>query len=338
MGKLPQLSFADVPQWHRERLSAWLDEWETELRLRNLDSPNIMPSKILAVISSENTAAGEFVRNYDTDVSVGQIRLLSPTVLPQASQPVYIAVLSEWEDDMVVIAPFSPFSQPATVGELLSGRNEAPLRVLSAWNSPAIPRSAIASSWVVDDLSEIEFNDFHAILDHVTTGEPLPEHLGQRVGPPLTHPQDPRLQFQREQISMLAPLLRTAMEFTAFKHLAHKLYVLSPWPAGGESRDDRMAAESVKEAPLEFAEYAIGETRFVLRLLTQTDGKQVDITVLDATGVRSLDLDGSQFISRTGESVRITNGRAVCSRTAVVSDFTFVMPDASQPKLRHINQ
>ena len=213
MAKLPIIEIREAPSEQARRLSAWLDEWEAEMRLRQADGAEMAserPGKGFGHV--EAFGASRFRgQEYDEPIRAGQIRLLSARTVPQARRPLFVAVLSEWEDGLALVTPYGPFSEPASTGELLTGRQDSALRVLCLWNSHTLPHVAIAESWVVDDLTGTELADAWAAFEHITFGKALNSALAERVGPPICHPRDPRRQYQEEELKLLAPLARVAL-------------------------------------------------------------------------------------------------------------------------------
>jgi hypothetical protein len=87
---------------------------------------------------------------------------------------------------------------------MLSGREAAPLRVLCAWNARRMTPAQLADSWYVDDLSDEELGEAAALLQHLRFGQPVPDPLRGRTGPPLRHPADPRHEYLEEEEGLLA--------------------------------------------------------------------------------------------------------------------------------------
>jgi len=203
---------ANPPDWQRHMLAAWLSEWQMELRLRQVDEvgEHQVPSELNR---GQQQCTDLGIEPYDKQVTVGEVRLLSPCVVPETSRPVYVAVLSDWEAGMKLIAPYGRFSNPGSTGELLTGRTHHPLRVLCLWNCVSVPDEAIASGWKVDDLNAKEIEEAWAAFIHVLTGRPLPPTLIERIGPPICNSADPRCQYQQEELRVTARLATQALWF-----------------------------------------------------------------------------------------------------------------------------
>lgn len=207
-GRLTALSPTTL-LWQVQRLSAWLSEWELEMKLRKAPMP---VDDSAPATEEQKRELTHLVSYYDLQVSCGEIRLLSPQLIPGCSRPLYFAVVSDWNDKMKLIAPYGYFSEPASTGELFTGRKNSDLRVLCLWNSHTLPINLVAQSWFVDTMSKKELDEARIVFEHVTFGHELPTHLVERVGPPICDPKDPRTVYQKEQMEIMRPLARKAIE------------------------------------------------------------------------------------------------------------------------------
>ncbi len=191
-----------------ERLRRWLDEWQLDQALgRETASeeafshgsgdaaPTLLPGAPLEV---------------EAEPAAGQIRLLAPELTGHEAPPVWIAILDRRADGAGLTAPFSRFSEPALPGELALPRTSAPLRVLCLWNAWWWQPAAVAQSWVVETLTPAELEDALVVWSWENraadatslSGDALPPALAARVGPPLIHPDDPRVTYRYQ--TMLA--------------------------------------------------------------------------------------------------------------------------------------
>jgi hypothetical protein len=203
MKKLPPRPITQLPTPQREHLSAWLHEWEVELQLRKMDDD----------ASLEQLPEGAMNGTpLDEPVCVGEIRLLAPHLLPPGQRPVYVLVVSKWDNDWKLVTPFSQFPLPATQGELLTLRSEGPWQVLQVWNSRTLPNEVIAESWVADTASESLLDEAWAVFRHVTFSAELPDELSSRIGPPVLQPHDPRIKYQEMEMALLSGLAREAFK------------------------------------------------------------------------------------------------------------------------------
>ena len=192
----------------KEQLKQWLCLWYGQ---KELELPEDDESSDGTITPEDMKELKSLVRPFDTNIKVGEIRMLS-SELVEADRPYYIAVIKEWDADMVLIAPYAPFPVPATQYELETGRDHFSLAVLECWNTRSILTQLLEKSWVVDKLSKQEMEEAFAVFSSSFTGRPLPKELEDRVGLPIVNPKDPRIQYQNQEMELIAPLTRKSME------------------------------------------------------------------------------------------------------------------------------
>lgn len=191
-----------------ELLDAWLAEREIDRSLRSLpDDP--LPFTVDAKRLAAATAP------FDGNVEPGQIRILSTEFVSGEDAIPFVAVLDRWMADLWLVAPFSPYSTPATPGEMASGVRFAGRRVLQCWNARTAHESLVAQSYVAGTLDESVRSDALALFRHVTAGAPLPDSFAALVGAPVLSKADPRREFLAESAARYAPLTAAARETEA---------------------------------------------------------------------------------------------------------------------------
>lgn len=208
MSQLPKIHWVEDP--NREKLALWFGIRDADLSLRRSRVAGEVPEKeaIGDSGSSLHVVASPVVdpvpiSEYDFDVSVGEIRLLAPRLCPLAERPIYVAVFREWEDGMIILAPYSPYSIAATRTELEFRDRMHPLRVVCPWNSLTVHPFSLSESWKIDVLSPDEMKDIWHVFRHSATGHSLPEYLNSRIGCPIRRPHDPRIAYQDEEAGTL---------------------------------------------------------------------------------------------------------------------------------------
>ncbi len=199
-----------------EWLDAWLAERDADLSLRSL-SDDPLPF----TVDAERLAAA--TAPFDGTVEPGQIRILSPEFVSGDGAIPYVAVLDRWMEDMWLVAPFSPYSTPATPGEMASGVRFAGRRVLQCWNARTAHESLVAQSRVVGILGESVRKDALALFRHVASGIALPDSFKVLVGPPVLSKADPRRKYLAESAARYAPLTAAARALEAELALAERL-------------------------------------------------------------------------------------------------------------------
>lgn len=185
-------------------LQRWLLEWKlAEGAPGGTLEPLVKPASYLRTAGAEKSLVAAFDR---TEPVRGEVRLLSSRLLPSANRPVYVLVLGDWEDGLKLVAPFGPMLEPATPGELKTGRPEFCLAVLCLWNTHSVPVSRLQWGWVVDRLPESAVEEAWSVFRHAATGSPLPAALEERVGLPILDPEDPRTVYQAREFNFLSRL------------------------------------------------------------------------------------------------------------------------------------
>ncbi|MFC1452045.1 hypothetical protein ACFLSJ_01720 [Verrucomicrobiota bacterium] len=199
--KQPEPEKRSNPERHRQRLGRWLAEWQIEQAIAAGEETHPRKSRG----DNARTVAGDrpgVCAVPDSEIRVGQIRLLAPETPTTRLRPVHVAILEEDEAGLLV-APFGRFAEPALPGEMATNRRTAPLRVLCLWNARRVDKRTLRTSWVVDELSDDERDEALSVHHGLTSHSPLPAGLERKLGPPLLHPDDPRqVYFHRETVRM----------------------------------------------------------------------------------------------------------------------------------------
>lgn len=154
------------------------------------------------------TASGE----YDANIAVAQIRILSKQYTAEPDVIPYIAVVDKWDDDMWLIVPFSPYKTPATLGEMATGLDAHGLHVLQAWNGRTVQEAILKKSYLFGELSEKVRNDALALFRHEFGGVSLPSDFSTRRGSPIVEAADPRREYLHECIERFNPLANAVIE------------------------------------------------------------------------------------------------------------------------------
>ncbi len=176
----------------RETLAAWLREWRIEKALAIEES----------TVSIVLYGAGRGVeRKRSEPPRPGEVRLLRPEDAFSCRRPRYVLVLeSDPRVGNVRVVPFSRFSTPAMPGEHRTGHPASPLAVLCAWNVRTLPWGRVQRAWKVARWGAAR----HAAAQRAVAicpfpdADPPPDTAGE-TGPPLTHPDDPRWNYLREE-------------------------------------------------------------------------------------------------------------------------------------------
>lgn len=125
------------------------------------------------------------------DIKAGDIRLLA---LPD--EMCYVLVLNKLASSHIVVA-FSKFSIPATDDELLISNTRAEyLSVLQLWNVRTMNQIFLRRSWLIDRVTDAELDLAASAVAHTMTGAEFNPEFADRVGMPITNPDDPRSDYK----------------------------------------------------------------------------------------------------------------------------------------------
>ncbi len=321
-------------------LDAWLAERDADLALRKVpdsdDSSTVDVDRLRKAVSP-----------YDADVRPGQIRILSPKFVSDDDAIPYVAVLDRWMEDLWLVAPYSPYSFPASTGEMATRDPIVGRRVLQCWNVRTAHESLVAQSRLAGSLDDSVRQDALALFRHVTAGTDLPESFQALVGPPVLSKVDPRCEFLSESAARYEPLTAAACEteaalaraerFAAFRSaIAERLAAaidrfkdLIRVPAYGipayalASADKPLQTTETFRVPSRGVELDVKYTpsEGKVRLVVYRNG-ELDASSLEGFVVADKDA------SPVGE---ILNGVLVADSAALKDGFLLVDPDTMEP-------
>lgn len=317
MNETAQSSGWTPPEWQAHRLRIWLEEWEFHKILRETNPPS------RELPHDRPAPYHQPIVNFERNVAVGQIRLLPVGALASTCRLLYFAVVADWEDELKLIAPYARFSEPASTGELLTGRPERQVRVLCLWNAHTLPIELIGESWVVDRLSESEVDEAWAVFEHVAFGKPLPMALVERVGPPISHPRDPRIQYQQEEMRLMSPLARASIRWAQNRRVQDLSFLL--WLTGLFALQNlKRAAGTTELSKLKEMKsvFHIPSVGVEIVFCMESDLQTVSLEVFSHQGRSSNLLDQTSVLNAVGSTVgRIERNQARIPATALSDGF-----------------
>ncbi|MGI6393658.1 MAG: hypothetical protein ACOX2F_02830 [bacterium] len=255
MKKLPRFKFYAPKEAELKKLEKWIELWELKKSINS--SFSFMNEKTIEISKEENEKIGELfkstVRPFDAIPKVGEIRHLPPNMFEGVSAPRYVAIIRKWDDENYLAAPFSDIPVAAVQGELETGREDFSLANLELWNAIIAPFVTLKKSWIVDTLSESETEDAFSVFKFISSGEELPEHLKERVGPPILLNNDPRVEYQDEEtlhFSLFREICQENM-YPFFQSISSKVLKKVHYLPVPKTPEERVA-EPAQGYPLEF--------------------------------------------------------------------------------------
>ena len=201
-------------------IASWLADREAARDAMKMNvEETVQDSALMATASDE----------YDENIAVAQIRILSKQYTAEPDVIPYIAVVDKWDDDMWLIVPFSPYKTPATPGEMETGLDAYGLHVLQAWNGRTVQEEILKKSYLFGELTEKVRNDALTLFRHEFGGVSLPSDFSARRGSPIVEAADPRREYLNECIKRLNPLAEAVIEMAeqpsmAFREVLDQLF------------------------------------------------------------------------------------------------------------------
>lgn len=146
-------------------------------------------------------------------IKQGQIRILRAKDVVNPDHIPYVLVLEEWDPDVWLIAPFSPYSVPVTPYEMATGEKTLGLEVIQAWNSRTVPGVLLENSYVAGEMPAKIVEWGRALFRYSLTRKPLPADFAAERGFPIRHKEDPRRRYQDESVEQFEPLAARIYKF-----------------------------------------------------------------------------------------------------------------------------
>ena len=320
----------------KENFDRWLQE--NTLRQLALETEDSLTAPLQRDMRDLESLCAEF----DPNIRVGDIRLLSAEFSARPERPVYVAILRDWKSDGFVTAVFSPFSAAGLSTELVFPERPHSLRVLCLWHHYELPQAILAKSWVVDQMTTVELDDAWHVFRHAFTDAPITESLAKRVGTYIESENDPRLAFQNSEIELLQPLANATLEepevvvekpdnqtMDLISNLGRLVFgmtgvtgevgLLPKIPINNiinrltsiweeyDRRGQLLAADS--NPPLNASEeFQVVGSDLIVKFYLEADKDKTTVTVFDPEGELSQKLDGSMIIGTSGAELGIIEG------------------------------
>jgi hypothetical protein len=243
MRKLPDIRIIPARMAQKQALARWLNEWRVDQEL--LDGDGLQIADDQRRVATENK---RIALRYDSEpIRACQIRLFHPFSKETHARARHIVVLKGCDGGSWLVAPFGRFSEAAGPGEWRTGLRVPVLRILCLWNARVITESVLGYSWVVGCMSTSRVAQALAIQKRLAEGKEISSPLGKRVGPPLMHPLDPRIEYMQEEREWFASVAaKGAVEVRRIHPRSLSDGGVSALPRAAESRPKYQAKEKKK--------------------------------------------------------------------------------------------
>ena len=303
-------------------IAAWMADREAEKDVMDME---------VVTCRYDATRLNEIRGDYDGNISVGDVRILSKQFTSEPDIIPYVAVLEEWEKGVWLIVPFSHYATPATPGEMSTGIDMHGLRVLQAWNGRTVQTSILKKSFLFDRLSDKVREDALALFRHEMGGVSLPKSFSAKRGIPIVNEADPRREYISESIERLQPLAEAVLKEAESREVilvgsdsdeGGMNRLIEIWFGGEVAACGIAAADDQKNA---LSDCVIPDLNVNVRVEAANNEKKIYVRVYGEDGEPSNLIDGWEILDAKSDVCgRIENGFCVLEMTAGVPNRLFV--------------
>ena len=196
-------------------LDQWLDQYQLKKDLFAQDDS--LENEFEPYTEEDLKKIKDTISEFNSDLSVGQIRLWSSEMVENKDIPPYFAILAELEDDKYLTAPFSTLTLPADEGEMATCLDIPFCEVLQCWNAQEVPADLVKRSWLVGEMPQYTTIAANALYRNLNEGESLPENFNYLRGGAILDPFDPRISYLEESKEQFAPLLQKIKQINVLR-------------------------------------------------------------------------------------------------------------------------
>lgn len=259
------------------------------------------------VVPEPTPAAAE--EPFNPEIKQGQIRILRAQDVENPYHIPYVVVLEEWDPDVWLIAPFSPYSVPVTPYEMSTGEKAMGLEVLQCWNSRTIPGILLEKSYIAGELPAKVVEWGQALFRYSLTRKSLPADFNAERGFPIRHAADPRRRYQDESVEQFEPLssaarlgwlpTRESLKTKGFESIGEST-PMHNWWAAYEKQQVALAAGD-DEPKLEVYPFGKGS----LHVASSAEEKRIILTFFKKDGSVEHRYDGCGLVAGTSTFVGV---------------------------------
>lgn len=279
-------------------LDQWLDQYQLKKELFAQDDS--LEDEFEPYTEEDLKKIKDAISEFDSDLSVGQIRLWSSEMVEDKDVPPYFVILSKEKNDMWLIAPFSPLTLPAHPGEMTTGLDIPFCQTLQCWNTMLVQSCLVARSWLVDTggIPQNLMQSAIALIRNQESGEELPSGFGFLRGGEILNPFDPRYLYLQENKYQFSPLKQKIGNLNFFRDKSR----ISVFHRSAESETACMSIAAA-DTPEEISrKFAVEEFACILSLYIEPDDDPL-LTVTTENGDDFSGLDGFAIRNIDGEII-----------------------------------
>lgn len=201
----------------QSKFEKWLAQYENVAAIDSFfeDNPDLLEPEGFTENVRKLKALAK--KRDDVPVEPGQIRLLNQGMTNDPDEMTCVLVMSSRYDKRWLIAPFSPYTEPATQWELDTGIDFHAYRVVETWNAAVVPDYFLqVQSSFLRNADEAVRRDALALYYREQDGKEDPGEFRNRTGAPVRFELDPRNQYLANEAFQLEPLRAKAGKAEAF--------------------------------------------------------------------------------------------------------------------------
>ena len=293
---------SELMKVRQKALDGFLAQQELRRQLSEVDTDAKVQVFTPEADVADHDECARHVAPFDSEIEAGQVRMLSGT-----ERPTYALVARKWDANSWLVIPFSDYSNPATETELkIRTPGGIGLRVLQLWNARSQLEQTIAKSWLVTEFTQEDLEDaLGAWQWSVGIGE-LSEDQLARTGLPIMRRDDPRIEYEDEELANFAKLdaadMAAVERMELFETFRENLAgcKLGPFKeADAFAADYALAAGDAEKAVSAECRVAGFDGSVYVRYFPST--RSLNISVFDAAGNRSPALDGWSVLGSDAE-------------------------------------
>lgn len=262
----------------------------------------------------------------------GQIRCLDSALTLFPDRLTAILVLSQWSDQLWLIAPFSPYSLPAIPGELATNIGFQHYSVVEAWNAVVVPEVILCTrTSFLRDAGEQLRKDVCTIFFQQLEGTETPAELIDRVGPGINSELDPRIQYLLGEKQLLRPLRDTLQEVSEFFNSLKQTHPI--W--AGTDAPTVLAAKDKNDTT---SFWYVDNQKVVIKVFVEKAEVRLQVFTYNRESYSSA-LDSWNVVSESGVILgTVDNGRCRMPQETVTGMFCLAAPNGELIALKEADE
>lgn len=309
---------SNLDEHNQEKLKNWLQQYDAVSKIDMFFEKNqeLMCDKtcnedinMLISLHKENNVAP----------APGQIRALDTSLTMIQEGMRTVLVLSQWENNYWLVAPFSKYTFPAVPGEISIDADFKNYSVVESWNALVVPDFFLSKkTQYLRDVSEQIRKDACEVFFHELTDMEISEGIKNRIGPEIKSEFDVRVQY----------LLDEKQEFEPFRISVKK--VIEFLNSLKVQKNEVIAA---KDKTSSSRKYIVDELELIIKSISSGNEFRLQVYTKDEENY-SNELDSWSIVSINGVILgSIVDGRS-CIQNISEEAFCLMSPDGELVKVQ----